>query len=156
MTRSASPRRSASTSRSRCEAVEQPAAALQRVRAAGGLLAADQDVVGGLEEEQRRTPAGRALAPGWPAATRRTSPDRTSTTTAIGWSVPWLSSTSRTTSRSSVGRQVVDDVEAEVLELLGGGAAAGAGHAGDDDELAAVRAGWWSVISPPRSRRWRC
>ena len=33
-------------------------------------------------------------------------------------------------------RQVVDDVEADVLELLGGRAAAGPGHPGDDDELA--------------------
>ena len=38
-------------------------------------------------------------------------------------------------------RQVVDDVEAEVLELLGGGAAPGAGHAGDDDQLAVAGLG---------------
>ena len=41
--------------------VEQPAVALERVRAAGGLLAAHQDLVGGLEEDQRRVPAGGAV-----------------------------------------------------------------------------------------------
>ena len=61
MRTSASPRRSRSTSRSRCDPVEQPARALQRVRTPGRLLAAYQHVVGRLEEEQRGVPPGRAL-----------------------------------------------------------------------------------------------
>ena len=59
MTRSAAARRVASSSRSRGDAVEQPAVALQRVRAADRLLAADDDVVGGLEEEDLGQHAGR-------------------------------------------------------------------------------------------------
>ena len=103
MTRSASPRRSASTLALAVEPVEQPAAALQRVRPARGLLAADQHVVGGLEEQQRGPPAGGALGEVGLERGEERPATRTSTTTAIGWSVPRLSSTSRTTSRSSVG-----------------------------------------------------
>ena len=59
--------------------------ALQRVRPAGRLLAADEHVVGGVEEQQRRTPADLVLGQVGLAATSKNDPDRTSTTTAIGW-----------------------------------------------------------------------
>ena len=83
MTRSASPRRSREHLALALDPVEQPAAALQRVRAAGGLLAAHQHVVGGLEEQQRRVRAVRAAGRGWPRRSSKNAPDRTSTTTAI-------------------------------------------------------------------------
>ena len=70
--------------------VEQPGAALQRVRPPGGLLPPYQDVVGGLEEQHLRPHAlsrpARSSAPRRSSKKRR---DRTSTTTAI-----WAASSS--------------------------------------------------------------
>ena len=97
---------------------------------------------------RRRWPRGRA---GWSAgrstccwrvASRRASknePERTSTTTAIGCVGPAAVVDQPDHVAHQGGRQVVDDEEAEVLELLGGRAAPGAGHAGDDDQLAGLR-----------------
>ena len=73
MTRSASLRRSASTSRSRWSPSSSRPLALQRVRAAGRLLPADEDLVGRLEEDQGRVPAGGALGEVGLRARRRTS-----------------------------------------------------------------------------------
>jgi len=72
------------------ESVEQPATGLQRVRPPGRLLAPDQNVVGRLQEDQRRV-AIADLALGQVG------------TTAIGCLRPRLSSTSRTTSLSRLG-----------------------------------------------------
>ena len=129
------------------EPVEQPAAGLERVGPARRLLAADQHLVGGVEEQQRRVRGRSRPGRGWPAGSRRTPRTGRRPRPRSAGSVPRLSSTRRTTSRSRRRREVVDDVVAEVLQLLGGRAAAGAGHAGDDDDLAGVLGG--------RSTRWR-
>ena len=120
------------------EAVEQPAAALERVRPAGGLLAADEHVVGGLEEEQRRRPAGHLLvAVGLQRVEERPRPhvdhdrDRLLDAAAVVDEAYDVAHQRR--------REVVDHEVAEVLELLGRRAAAGTGHAGDDDQLAGCR-----------------
>ena len=140
MTRSASPRRSAMTCALPGQAVEQPAAGLERVRAPGRLLAADQHVVVGLEEHQGRgagpaTPLADDLAQ---AAEERAGPDVDDDGDVLAVAVALVDHPDDVGDQR--GRQVVDDEEAEVLELLGGRAAAGAGHAGDDDERVRRRA----------------
>ena len=135
MTRSASLRRSPSTCALAAQPVEQPAAALQRVRAAGGLLAAYEHVVGGLEEQQRRVPAGGALGEvGLERAEERPGADVDHHRDRLVEAAALVDQPDHVAQQAR--RQVVDDVEAEVLELLGGGAAAGAGHPGHDHELA--------------------
>ena len=157
MTRSASPRRSASTSRSRGQAVEQPAAALQRVRPPGGLLAADEHVVVGLEEEQRGAAAGDALGEVASRSDSKNEPDRTSTTTAIGCSGPRLSSTSRTTSRSRLGGRLSTTKKPRSSSSLAAVLRPAPVMPGDDDQLARGSGSWrLGCISSPRSRRSRC
>ena len=105
--------------------------ALQRVRPAGGLLAADQDVVVGLEVEQRRA-AGRELGGQLLAQRLEEDPgadvdhgrDRLVDALLVVDQPDHVG--------DQLGRQVVDHEEAEVLELLGRRAPAGAGHPGDD------------------------
>ena len=139
MTRSASARRSRSSSRSRRDAVEQPAAALQRVRPADALEAADQHLVGGLEEEhaRARSPRSRSAASAAGRSAKNARGRARRPPTAIRWSLPprVRAGASSASVASSSGRQVVDDVPAEVLQDVGRRAPAGAGHAGDDDEL---------------------
>ena len=120
------------------QAVEQPTALLQRVRATGRLLTADQHVVDALEEQQRRATPGAALGEhllqaGEERAGAHVDDDRDRLQRAAG-----LVDEPHHVGDQLRG-QVVDDEVAEVLELLGGGAAARPGHAGDDDDLAAVR-----------------
>ena len=107
------------------------------MRSAGGLLAAHQDVVVGLEEQQRRTPRGQRLgqllAQGVEEDARAdVDHDRDRLVDAL------LLVDEADDGADQLGRQVVDDVVAEVLELLGRGAAPGTGHARDDHELALV------------------
>ena len=117
------------------EAVEQPSPALQRVRTTGRLLPADQHVVGGVEEDQRGGAARGALGDrGVQGVEEGAGPDVDDDRHGLGG--PEVLVDEADDVLEQVGREVVDDVEAEVLELLGGGAAAGPGHAGDDDELA--------------------
>jgi len=120
------------------EAVEQPALALQRVRSAGRLLPADEHLVAGVEEDERRLPT-RALV-GERAGDRveeGAGPhvddhrDGLLAAAALVDEVDHFGQERR--------RQVVDHEEAEVLELLGRRAAAGPCHAGDDDELPRLR-----------------
>ena len=110
------------------DALEQPAAALERVRSPRGLLAAHEDVVGGLEEEQGRAP-GRELR-GQLRAERVEEHagayvdhgrDRLADALLLVDQPDHVA--------DQLGREVVDHEVAEVLELLGGGAATGAGHA---------------------------
>ena len=151
MTRSALPRRLASTSRSRGDAVEQPAPALERVRPADGLLAADQHVVGGLEEQQRRCAA--PVAPSsarFAASCSKKTPERTSTTTAIGCVDALLSSTSRTT-RAAASAAGCRPRSSRGPPAPWRRCCARAGHAGDDDELRPRRPPLCRVrISAPR------
>ena len=106
------------------QAVDQPAAALERVRAPRGVLAADEHVVGGLEEEQRRTPAGaRPVARvAWRESKNDAGAyvdhDRDGLLHAAALRRPGVTDVGQ-----QAGRQVVDDVEAEVLQLLRRGAA---------------------------------
>ena len=60
---------------------------------------------------------------------------RTSMTTAIRVTAPCVRLPSSTIVLIELGRQVVDDEVAEILQALGRRAAAGAGQAGDDDGL---------------------
>ena len=151
MTRSALPRSRSSTLRSRVQAVEEPAAALERVRAPRGVLAADQDVVGGLEEQQRRATARAALGEvGLERVEERARADVDHDRDRL--LRPRGSGRRADDVGQQAGRHVVDDVEAEVLQLLGGGAAARAGHAGDHDQLAGAGScghGSSSSISSP-------
>ena len=85
-----------------------------------------------------RSPRARA-APMASSSWANHPPARTSTTTATCWRCASglrarASSRSSARWREQLGRQVVDDEPAEVLEDVGGRAAAGAAHPGDDDD----------------------
>ena len=84
MTMSASARRSASSARSRGDAVEQPAVALQRVRAADRLEPAHERLVGGVEEDQAAgaSPRSRSAVEGRRGGRSKKPRLRTSTTAA--------------------------------------------------------------------------
>ena len=119
------------------EPVDQPAAGLERVGPAGRLLAADQHLVGGVEEQQRRVAAHGVLREvGLQRVEERPGPDVDHDRDRLAGAAALVDQADDVAQQGR--REVVDDVEAEVLQLLGGGAAAGAGHPGDDDDLAGV------------------
>ena len=158
MTRSASPRRLGHHLPAPVDALEQPAGALQRVRPPGSLLAPDQDVVVGLEVEQRRTP-GRELRRQL-LAQRVEEDARAHVDDGRDRLVDALLLVDQAHHvADQLGRQVVDHEVAEVLELLGRRAAAGTGHAGDHDQLALALPDSLGRSRPSvllRSRRSRC
>jgi hypothetical protein len=128
------------------QAVEQPAVALERARAPGCLLAADEHLVARLEEDQRRVAAGRAV--------REVLRQRVEEGARAhvdherhGLSRPLAGVDEADDVLEQAGRQVVDHEVAEILQLLGRRAAAGPGHPGHDDQLAGSRLGH---VSPPR------
>ena len=117
------------------DAVDQPAAALQRVLAPHVLEPADEDVVTGLEEHHPRAhlPVGQLTDDasqilGEPAAAH-VHDDGQPGDRALA------AAAEVDERRDQFRRQVVDDVEPEVLEALGGRRASRAGQAGDDDGL---------------------
>ena len=134
MTRSASAAQRREHDALQLQPVEEPALALERVRPAGGLLAAYEHLVVGLEEDQGGVPAGGP----WPEVglQRREEGARADVDDdrdRLGGATALVDQ--RDDVLEQARRQVVDDVEPEVLELLGGRAAAGAGHPGHDDQL---------------------
>ena len=137
MTRSASLRRRASTTRSRWSpSSSRPSPCSGWGRRAASCRRTSASSVASRNTRVVRRPVAPCARLAWRLSKKE--PERTSTTTAIGCSTPRLSSTSAHDVLEQRGGHVVDDVEAEVLQLLGRGAAAGAGHAGDDDQLAAL------------------
>jgi hypothetical protein len=122
------------------EALDEAAAPLQRVRSASGLLAAYQHVVGRVQEQQRRTPAQGVVGEvGLQRLEERAGADVDDDRDRLVVAATLVDQLDDLAQQRR--RQVVDDVVAEVLELLGGRAAAGAGHPGDDHDLAAVLGG---------------
>ena len=117
--------------------VEEPARALEGVRPPGRLLAADQDVVAGVEEQQRGVASGRALGEVGVEGLEERAGAYVDHDADLLLRAAGLVDQAHDLAQQA-GRQVVHDVEPEVLELLGGRAPAGTRHAGDDDELAAV------------------
>ena len=120
------------------DAVEQPAVALERVRAADALEPAHERLVGGVEEDEVRVPAGVA--------------QRGETRLQLGVERPGPHVDDRGDlevgdagvahlarelghRREQLGRQVVDDVVAAVLDDVGGRRATGTAHPRDDDEV---------------------
>ena len=125
------------------DSVEEPALPLQRVRAAHALEPAHQRLVGGVEEHQVGLPAalpqlGQRVAQVGEEAAGADIHDRRDARDRGG---PLLGGRQLRQGDEQVGRDVVDDVPAGVLEDVGDGAAAGAAHTGDDDELGHRRCG---------------
>ena len=91
----------------------------ERVAAAARLEAADEHVVGRVEEEHAGARAVRAeLGERLVEVVRRTTPERTSTTEAVALrAAPAAGELGDLADER--GRQVVDDEEAEVLEHVG-------------------------------------
>jgi hypothetical protein len=120
------------------DAVEQPAVALQRVRAPHALEAAHQRLVGGVEEDQVRVPA--RLAQG--GQTRLQLGVERAGAHVDHCGDPQLDDPGVAHPPGELGhgreqlrRQVVDDVPATVLDDVGGRRPARPAHAGDDDEV---------------------
>jgi hypothetical protein len=137
MITSAWARMSASSSRSRSIDAATPRA-LERVAVARLAEAADEHVVARLEEEDLGLMPRPSSAPVAAAKASLASPERASSTSArrskrSGW---------RTTSSASrpqqLGRQVVDDRVADILEQLAGGRLARARQAADDHHVRAI------------------
>ena len=150
MTRSASLRRSPSTSRSRCSPSSSrplPCSGCGR-RAASCRRTSTSSVAS--RNTSGGTPSGRPLGEvGVQGVEERAGADVDHDRDRLLAAAALVDQPDHVAQQAR--RQVVDDVEAEVLELLGRGAAAGAGHAGDDHQVAVravVRVMVPSSISP--------
>ena len=132
------------------DAVDQSPLALQRMRPADVLESAHQHLVARLEEQHARPQSALGQLDDHAAQVGREGPaadvhdDGDPGDRALG------AAAELDHRADQLGRQVVDDEVAEVLEALGRGAAAGAGQPGDDHglERAAFRSGQWSRFHP--------
>ena len=147
--------------------VEQPALRLERVRPAHALEATDEGLVGGVEEDEVRTPAAVAKLgegilevgeePAGPDVDHRGEADVDALRPRLGDEVGGR--------HEELRGQVVDDIPALVLHDVGRGGAAGATHARDDEDLTVVALREVDALDhgplthrpllrrPPRSRR---
>src|SRR6476661_8253808 len=121
------------------DAVEEPAVTLQRVRAADALETPHEGLVGRVEEHEAGSLAPGAGRPdgvrelGEPPPGADVDDDGDLLQVCLGVARPGLVAQLGEMAEQ-LGRQVVDDEPAQVLEDVGGRAAAGAAHAGDDDD----------------------
>ena len=139
MITSASERISDSRSRSRAiEAATPPSVAIQRMAVARLAEASDQDVVASLEEEDLGRYAARLeRVDSLSVGERRVAADRASSTSATTFELTRLTRNELRQVAQQLGRQVVDDAVANVLEQLARGRLAGAGQPADDRDVRA-------------------
>jgi hypothetical protein len=114
--------------------VGETAVALQRVRPPDALEAPDQHVVVGVDEHhpRREAPLPQRVGGAGQVGRERAAADVEDHRGEAGRAAGLVGELCHVEHQRL--RQVVDDVEADVLQRPGHGAAAAAGHAGDDDE----------------------